>query len=126
MGSWGSGVVMVWCLIPTTGIEMGCTVSVFWDNSVGAVWCWDPEPSNSGSSKGLPGDQGCNGRGKLNLHFRDSNGLGIHPHLLNYLAYLLASNPGLSEGVFRYDKTSSAVVILGSSNTRLNQSIRRL
>lgn len=110
--------------------EIGCmvwfTVTGVQVVSVGFVGCLGSGSENSRRGTDLPAALGDKGRGELNSHYRDANKFTIHIHLSNCLASLMGSNLGLSEGVCGYDKTASAVAMLGSVSARLAQSIKCL
>lgn len=67
---------------------------------------------------------GNRGMGKSNSHCGYANISEIPTPLSHYPACLVGYNPGLSEGYFVYDKTSSPPGILGSAGSGLAQSIK--
>lgn len=93
-----------------------------WLASVGTVGFLVSESESYKRDIGLPAASVVSGRGNSISHCRDA----LHTPLSNCLACLLGSNTGLSEGVFGYNKTSTGVETLSSSNYLFAQSIRCL
>lgn len=72
---------------------------------MGIVWFLFPGSKNFRIDTGLPAALGDILPGSSKSHCRNSNVFKIHTPFSVCLACLLGSNPGLSEGVFGYEKT---------------------
>lgn len=113
----GAGAVIFLYLVPKTGFVLGLRVKGHSVAGVLEVWFWHSEWQNSGKGTGFPALSGENWRVKSNSCCGDAHVPDTHTTSTDFPACLLGSNPVPSEGVFGYEKTSSAVSLLCSFNT---------
>lgn len=91
-------------------------------DSVVVVACLVSGSKKSGSHTGFSVTSGKRWKGILNSHYTYDNVLELHTSLSIFLAWIIGSKPGMSEGVFRYDKASLAFMMVGSASPWLLQS----